>query len=60
MSYHNEKLSVEFKKGQIRVYDQVPAQIAYAFFYTTTASKSLEYYSNEIKGKFEVLTVKNL
>jgi hypothetical protein len=60
MSYNNDVLSIEFKKGQIRRYNKVPPPIAYKLFYTTTGSQALTIYSNEIKGKFEVLTVKNL
>jgi len=60
MNYHNNLLSIEFKKGQIRQYCKVPPPIAYKLFYTTTASQALTIYANEIKGKFEVLTVKNL
>lgn len=60
MSYNNNVLSVYFKKGQLRQYDQVPPPVAYGLFYTKTASQTLEYYSNNIKGKFTVLTVKNL
>lgn len=60
MTYNNENLAIEFNKGQIRTYCKVPAPIAYKLFYTGSASESLTYYSNEIKGKFEVLTVKNL
>ena len=60
MAYDKENLAIEFNKGQIRTYANVPAPIAYKLFYTESASASLTYYSNEIKGKFEVLTVKNL
>ncbi len=60
MSYNNNVLSVEFKKGQVRQYCKVPPPIAYGFFYTKTAADTLKYYSTQIKGKFEVLTVKNL
>lgn len=60
MTYNNENLAIEFNKGQIRTYCKVPAPIAYKLFYTGSASESLTYYSNEIKGKFKVLTVKNL
>lgn len=60
MTYNNENLAIEFNKGQIRTYCKVPAQVAYKLFYTVSASDSLTCYSNEIKGKFEVLTVKNL
>ena len=60
MTYNNEVLEVEFKKGQIRTYGKVPPPVAYGLFYTVTVSQTLTYYANEIKGKFEVLTVKNL
>lgn len=60
MAYNNEVLSIEFKKGQIRQYCKVPNKVAYGLFYTSTASATLTYYANEIKGKYEVLTVKNL
>jgi len=60
MAYNNEVLSIEFKKGQIRQYNKVPPPIAYKLFYTTTGAQALTIYANEIKGKFEVLTVKNI
>lgn len=59
MEYIKDVLHVEFKKGQIRSYDRVPAQVAYGLFYTTTHAAALSYYSNNIKGKYTVLTVKN-
>lgn len=60
MAYHNEELRIEFKKGQIRTYAKVPVKVAYGLFYTATANATLTYYANEIKGKYEVLTVKNI
>jgi len=60
MTYNskNNELSITFaKSGQIRVYD-CPANMAYGLFYKTTASQELEFYSNEIKKKCNVLTVK--
>lgn len=58
MTYNDDKLSIEFKKGQIRTYLTGP-KLAYKLFHSKTASESLAIYSNEIKGHCTVFTVKN-
>lgn len=58
MEYKGDTLKILFKKGQIRAYWGVPSSVAYGLFYKTSAAESLAYYANEIKGKFEVIQVK--
>ena len=60
MAYNGNVLSIEFKKGQIRQYNNVTPPTFYALFYKTSARDEISYYSTEIKDKFTVLTVKNL
>lgn len=60
MTYNAGSLKILFCKGQEREYINVPPPIAYGLFYTKTATETLSYYSNNIKGKYTVLTVKNL
>ncbi len=57
MTYHQDKLSIEFKKGQVRTYLAAP-ELAYKLFYCKTASESIAIYSNQIKGHCTVINVK--
>lgn len=58
MTYHDDKLSIEFKRsGQIRTYLAAP-ELAYKLFYSKSADDSLKIYSNEIKGHCRVVNVK--
>lgn len=50
-----------FKKGkerQIREYNNVPIEVAYKLFYSASATDVISNFSNQIKGKYQVLTVK--
>lgn len=60
MSYANEVLTIGFKKGskvQYRSYN-ANKEVSYRLFYCKTATDVLKVYSNEIKGKCEVINVK--
>lgn len=57
LSYNGTELTISFKKGQIRVYE-CDSKLAYRLFYCTSAAEELSLYSNEIKGKLKVITVK--
>jgi len=59
MEFDRGTLKVTFKKGQTRVYAEVPTDIAYALYYRDTAAKSISYYSNNIKDKYTVIQVIN-
>lgn len=60
MTYNAGSLKILFCKGQEREYTNVPPPIAYSLFYAKTATDTLKIYSTQIKGKFQVSTVKNL
>ena len=60
MSYANEVLTIGFKKGlkvQYRSYN-ASKEVSYKLFYSKTAAGCLKIYSNDIKGKCEVIDVK--
>jgi len=59
MSYHNEVITIEFKKQNYKRSYNVDMLLAYKLFYTKSASECLKVY-NEIKQKCTVLTVKNI
>ena len=58
MSFNNGHLKIEFKKGQVRVYE-CSSELAYKLFYCKTASEELSCYSNEIKKLCNVADVLN-
>lgn len=58
MSYSNGHLKIEFKKGQIRVYESSP-ELAYGLFYCKNATDEMAYYSNKIKKLCNVAAVIN-
>lgn len=43
---------------QIREYNGVPVELAYKLFYCKTAAELLNIFSTEVKGKFDLLSVK--
>lgn len=63
MKREGEDLIIAFKKlreVQERKYRNVPIKVVYGLFNLTTAKESLKYYADHIKGKYEVLSVKNI
>jgi len=59
MTYHNEVITIEFKKQNYKRVYSISMELAYRLFYTKSASECLKVY-NEIKQKCTVLTVKNI
>lgn len=56
MSYTGTDLTIQFAKYS-RTYANVPHELAYKLFYSKTGRLTMEIYSKEIKGKFEVIRV---
>jgi len=59
MSYHNEVITIVFKKQNYQRSYNVNMLLAYKLFYTKTAADCLKVY-NEIKQNCTVLTVKTI
>jgi hypothetical protein len=60
MEYDRGDLKITFKKGQVRIYENVPTDIAHALYYKARATEALSYYSNSIKGQYTVKQVINI
>lgn len=63
MRKDGDDLTIALKKTfgvQERKYKNVPLEVIGKLFYLNSAKECLKYYSNHIKGKFEVISVTNL
>lgn len=56
MEYSNGILSIQFGLYR-RTYEGVPSELAHRLAYSKSASDTMSTFSNEIKGKFKVISV---